>query len=132
MRKTSWGHFLFFGMYRAIFKFQFMVLFDVQRTLKRSTSSRTSDRCHWCGDPLWRRGAVFCPKTKVVAEKTNDFFHEKSRKIRGIATPVCALARNDTFFFTAVISPTNINSPWRYAEKYDKIFKTYATKLRKR
>ena len=42
-----------------------------------SLSSRTSDRCHWCGDP------------HLKALEYQHFRRER------IATPVCALARND-------------------------------------
>ena len=37
-------------------------------------------------------------KRDVVAGKYYVSHHEKSRKIRGIATPACALARNDVRF----------------------------------
>ena len=39
----------------------------------------------WCGDPLIRR-------------KKHRFLVKKNSKIREIATPVCALARNDMVF----------------------------------
>ena len=49
-------------------------------------SLRTSDRCHWCGNP---------PRLGVKALTS----YRKSLKVREIATPACALARNDSFFF---------------------------------
>ena len=48
-------------------------------------SLRTSDRRHWCGSP-------------PVGWKQLGFTAKMFEKIRGIATPACALVRNDRAF----------------------------------
>ena len=53
----------------------------------------------WCGDPLWRCRAVYCCKSTHFGARLQFSTNEGSRNLWGIATPVCALARNDSSIY---------------------------------
>jgi len=58
-------------------------------------SLRTSDRCHWCGNPHPTQGIAL----RVPSAQTTLWVVSLCERQRGrIATPACALVRNDSFY----------------------------------
>ena len=58
-----------------------------------------NQRARWCGNPPDLPVSQNRPGSSINAEKKRELFYYSILKIRGIATPVCALARNDMLLF---------------------------------
>ncbi|MDY4490231.1 MAG: hypothetical protein SPE19_06860, partial [Candidatus Faecousia sp.] len=60
----------------------------------------------WRGNPPVERNQVTIPTKNCGESHSSGYFSEHFPSIRGIATPVCALARNDSKYSTNTNLPS--------------------------